>query len=88
MEGEIGALLGLCLDGWWLGWLRGNYLSCTEALYTVNTLMRMCIGCPSPEIYRPGLPFPNFILWCCQCRCKRVNHAEVYITCAQAWWHC
>ena len=26
MEGEIGAILGLCIDGWWLGWLRGKLL--------------------------------------------------------------
>lgn len=79
MEGKIGPILGLRLDGWWVGRLRGKWLSCTEAVSTVKMLMQLCTGCIGSEVYRPRLPFPNAVLWCCQCRCKRVDHAEVYI---------
>ena len=53
MESEIGAILGLCFDGWWLGWLSGISLPCTEAVYPVKILMSMCTGCISTEVYRP-----------------------------------
>ncbi len=40
MEGEIGAVLGLCLDGWWVGWLCGKELPCPEVVSTGKLLTK------------------------------------------------
>lgn len=66
MEGKIGAILGLRLNGRWFGWLGGKHSSCTEAVSTVRKLMKSCIGCVSIEVHCPGLPIPNVVLWCCE----------------------
>ena len=81
MEGEVGAILGLCVDGWWVGWLCGKYSSSAEGVYTEKMLINLCKGCLGPEVHCPGLSFSNIVLWCCQRHCKRVDHAEVCILC-------
>ena len=36
-------------------------------------------GCISTQVHRSGLPLPNLVFRCCQCRCQRADHAEVCI---------
>ena len=70
------------------GGLAGSVVSSCRArkwVSTGKTLIEVCAGCVSTQVHRPGLPFPNLIFWCCQRRCKWVDHAEVFIPCVSAW---
>ena len=80
MEGETGAVLRLCLDGWWLGWLCGKQFSSTEADFRRKTLMTLRTGCSGTEVHCPELPFPNLVFWSCQCRYEWIDYAEVCMT--------
>ena len=71
------------------GGLAGSVVSSSRAREWVSTgkmLIEVCAGCVSTQVHRPGLPFPNLIFWCCQCRCKWVDHAEVLVPCVSAWY--
>ena len=71
------------------GGLAGSVVSSCRAskwVSTGKTLNEICAGCISAQVHRPRLSFPNFIFWCCQCRCKWADHAEVFVPCVSAWY--
>jgi len=65
MEGATGAVLGLCADGWGVGWLRGKCNNCLSNIAYEGILTDFIAGCLGPQIHRAGLPLPYAVLWGC-----------------------
>ena len=76
MESEAGAVLGLCVNGWRVGWVGGEWIHEFGGMERV-IIDEFVAGGLGPQISRPAILVSNVVLWGCKCDCKWIDHAEV-----------
>lgn len=94
MEGEVCAVLGICVARGWIGWECGQYsptynsfpcyplICCLGYRGRRSRVVRLTHGNidgHGTQIPGPGVSPSDTLLWYCECYCKWTGYAEVCI---------